>query len=112
MVILVPDRASADEIARLAGGRYGELIFEVIGEAAMHAVTRARAQHGGVPMAFVASSHAEAPEAITAGADEAMPLPERDSHHVLLLLDRTAQRATLRRASENERTSAVQSEKL
>src|SRR5262249_594634 len=112
MVILVPERALADEIARLAGGRFGELFFEVGGDAAANAVTRARAAHGGAPLAFVAATDAEALEASGAGADEAMPLATLDAHHVLLFLDRAAQRASLRRASENERTSAVQSEKL
>src|SRR5258706_7248091 len=112
MVILVPDRASADEIARLAGARLGEIVFDVSNEPPGHAITRVRAVHGGAPVGYAAQDDSEALEAIAAGADEALPLVAPDVHQVLAFLDRTSQRAALRRAQENERTSAVQSEKL
>jgi signal transduction histidine kinase/ActR/RegA family two-component response regulator len=115
MVILVPEAGSADEIARLAELRFGASppIVVAYGDATpVQSVTRARSQHGGAPLAYAARSDAEALDAIGAGADEAMHLPSYDAHHVLLLLDRASQRASLRRAQENERTSAVQSEKL
>ena len=41
-----------------------------------------------------------------------MALPSGEPQHVLTLLDRTAQRAAIRQARENERSSVVQSEKL
>jgi signal transduction histidine kinase/CheY-like chemotaxis protein len=114
MVILVAEKASADEVARLAGARFGAntVIVDASDDTPARAVTRARAANGGAPLAYVARGDAEALEAIEAGADEALAMPRVDAHHVNLLVDRAAQRAALRRAQENERTSAVQSEKL
>jgi signal transduction histidine kinase len=105
---------SADAVERLAGGRLGTLtpIVSPVGATAAVAVASVRDKHGGEPLGYLARTDAEALEAIASGADEAMRLPELDAHHVLLLLDRTAQRASVRRAQENERTSAVQSEML
>jgi signal transduction histidine kinase/CheY-like chemotaxis protein len=113
MVILAPDQPSAEGIERVAGGRLGAKTV-VVGAtlSAAQAVASARAKYGGEPLAYVAANDAQALEAIGAGADEAMPLPTLDPHGILLLLDRTAQRASLRRAEENERTSVIQSEKL
>ena len=114
MLILVPDSSSADEVARFAASRSSgsALLVDVSDAPPSQAVTRARDHHGGAPIGYVARSDADALEAIAAGADEAMCLAPFDAHHVLLFIDRTAQRASLRRAGENERTSVVQSEKL
>ena len=115
MVILTPDQSSADEMATLTVDRYEAsslVIVPACGLTAWEAVAEARAAHGGAPLGVLARSDADALEAIGAGADEAIYLRALDAHHVHLLLDRTAQRASLRRTKENERTSAVQSEKL
>jgi two-component system, NtrC family, sensor kinase len=113
MVIVVPDRAAAERVAPLATGRLAAQV--VVGPAGLtpaQAIADARKTHGGEPLGYLARSDADAAEAIGAGADEAMHLPGLEAHQVVVFLDRTAQRASLRRAAENERTSVVQSEKL
>jgi signal transduction histidine kinase len=65
-----------------------------------------------MPLGVLAPSDALALEAIEAGADEALCFTEPDTYQLLLLVDRTTQRAALRRAQENQSKSAAQSEKL
>ena len=114
MLIVGSDRSCVDEVERLAGSRFGKMTADVYAGTmtTAQAVAAARARYGGEPLGYLARGDAEALEAIAAGADEAMALPALDAHSVLLFLDRTAHRASLRRMQENERTSAVQSEKL
>jgi C4-dicarboxylate-specific signal transduction histidine kinase len=113
MVIVVPDGASAEGVARLATGRLAaNVVVAPAGLTAAQTIAKTREAHGGEPLGYLARSDADAHEAIDAGADEAMHLPGLDAHQVVVFLDRTAQRASLRRAAENERTSVVQSEKL
>lgn len=115
MIVLVRDEAAAEAIVRGASTRADAASLRVVITAessAAAAVAGARAEHGAAPVGYLAASDAEALEAIAAGADEALHLPAIDAHGALLLLDRAALRASLRRAQENERHSAVQSEKL
>lgn len=112
MVVLVPDPASADLLARGAGSRSVVVLVVDAGRPVEEAIAKARKEHGGTPLGLLAASEAEALGAIAAGADEAMVLPDLEPPRVLTLLDRTAQRASLRREWENERSSVVQSEKL
>jgi two-component system NtrC family sensor kinase len=112
MVILVPDGALADQVRHAGRSRHVTAVVAAEGAGPSAVVESARVEHGGAPLGFLALSEADALEAIDAGADEAMALPSGEPQHVLVLLDRTAQRAAIRQARENERSSVVQSEKL
>jgi two-component system NtrC family sensor kinase len=112
MVILVPDGALADRVTHAGRSHPITVVVVAAGITPAEAVEKARGEHGGAPLGFLARSEADALAALVAGADEAMTLPGCDLQHVLTLLDRTSQRAGIRQARENERSSVVQSEKL
>ncbi|MDB4984863.1 MAG: hypothetical protein JWN04_41, partial [Myxococcaceae bacterium] len=114
MVIVVPDTAWESEIGRVFQARLERQSWVVLvdAEAPASAVERARRSVGGQALGYVASSEALALEAIAAGADEALCFTRDEAHRVVVLADRAEQRAAMRVASEQERTSAVQSEKL
>jgi signal transduction histidine kinase/CheY-like chemotaxis protein len=114
MVILVPDSSWAADIDRLMGTRMARLSWTMVidSDAPRQAVARARQRFGGQPLAYMATSESGALEAIGSGADESLCFSAYEAQQVLVLLDRTEQRAALRDAADNERTSAVQAEKL
>ncbi|MDB4974727.1 MAG: Sensory box histidine kinase/response regulator, partial [Myxococcaceae bacterium] len=114
MVILVPDARWEAAIELALESRLKQQSWTVLVDPTLPAaaVGRARRNYGGAALAYVARSEALALEALASGADEALCLAPEEAHRIIVLADRTEQRAALRVASEQQRNSTVQSEKL
>ncbi|MEM9493764.1 MAG: histidine kinase dimerization/phospho-acceptor domain-containing protein, partial [Myxococcota bacterium] len=115
-VLLVPDRATAEQLERIAARwtsnpRY-QFRTEIAEGAPDSAVRSLRERAGNVPLGYLANDETDAVEAIASGADEAMVLPELSTRHVLALLERVIVRAEMRREQEQLRALYAQSDKL
>jgi signal transduction histidine kinase len=75
-------------------------------------VEAARAQIGSAPLGIVASTEAQALEAIRAGADQAQVLHSDSEQDITLFLDHTRVRASTRREGERFVNDLAQAEKL
>ncbi len=114
LVVLASTQSVADEIERVVAERKsrGEVIVLVVEGAASAATATARSTHPSEPLAVVANAEADAIEAISAGADEALVLPAIDARNVELLFDRTNARARVRLMNAAAHGDVAHAEKL
>ncbi len=114
--LLTHDEATADALLHVAEPRFreeqGSLVVRVVEGHASDVVRELRAEVGGQPIGYCARSQEDVLDALTAGADEAVVLPNLSAATIHGFVDRTLLRASLRRSGESQTVSFAQTEKL
>jgi two-component system NtrC family sensor kinase len=116
IVVLVPDAIARDRVREVVSSRHehagSSALVQLISERIEVCVSNVRHTFGAAPLAVLTYDQPAALDALTAGADEALCLPEPDEAGILLLLDRARLRADVRRREEHRFASLAQLEKL